>query len=154
MAVCWGSPGPEPLGQHSLAMGRAWGVQWVRGVTGQSLGGHPDAVAMLMSPLPGEPEGPQEAPGLRGDSGDSEVVLEVEKCWKLPGERDLLGEASGRDVSPVDIDELLSLEKGSDPGSCCPVIPPGLWALLGLYVNFSEPCLSPGLFLLFCSFSK
>lgn len=81
---------------------------------------------MLKSPLPEEPERPQEAPGLGRDSGASGVALEVGKCWKLPGERDLLRKASGRDVFPVDIDELLSLEKGSDPGSCCPVIPPGL----------------------------
>lgn len=76
------------------------------------------------------------------------------KCWKLIEEGDLLEKAYGRDVFPVEIDEVLSLEKGSGPGSCYPVNPPQLWALLGLYMNFSELCLLPGLFLFFGSFSE
>lgn len=44
------------------------------------------------------------------------VVLEVGKWWKLPGEGDLSEKASGRDVLPVEIDELLSLERALTQG--------------------------------------
>lgn len=36
----------------------------------------------------------------------------------------------------MDTDELLSLEKGSDPGSCCPVIPPGALSFAGVAHEF------------------
>lgn len=150
MGACWGSPGPEPLGQHSLAMGSTACLGSAGGQRGQG------SVPWWPPRCCGHAEVPRGARGATGSPWPARGFRGFRDC---PGSGEVLeaawGRGSlGRDVSPMDIDELLSLEKGSDPGSCCPVIPPGLWALLGLYMNFSEPCLSPGLFLVFCSFSK
>lgn len=79
--VCWGSPGPEPLGQHSWAVGRAWGVQRGCGGRGLSLGGHPGAAALLKSPLPRswrDPREPWPGRGFRGCPGSGEVL---ETAW-------------------------------------------------------------------------